>query len=107
MAGSIVTRKFRIYRHLYHVNNAFQYLERNLEVLLSSELLERDGTDIWRNRLGELQAEINMTLTGRLHQQESGEVRRFGPMVEEWEERQISKASKLKRARKTKSRRRV
>ncbi len=105
MSESRVARKFRIYRHLYHVNNAFQYLERNLEMLLSNELLERDGTAVWRNRLGELQAEINMTLTGRLHQQESGEVRRFGTVVEEWEEREISKASKLKRARKTKSHR--
>jgi len=105
MAGSTVTRKFRIYRHLYHVNNAFQYLERNLEMLLSNELLERDGTEIWRNRLGELQAEINMTLTGRLHQQESGEIRRFGPVVEGWEEREIAKVAKP-RVRKTKGHRR-
>lgn len=105
MSESRVARKFRIYRHLYHVNNAFQYLERNLEMLLSNELLERDGTAVWRNRLGELQAEINMTLTGRLHQQESGEVRRFGTAVEEWEEREIVKVAKP-RVRKTKGHRR-
>lgn len=106
MAESNVTRKFRIYRHLYHVNNAFQYLERNLEMLLSNELLERDGTEVWRNRLGELQAEINMTLTGRLHQQESGEIRRFGPVVEGWEEREMAKAAKSRVGKKTKSHRR-
>ena len=106
MAGSRVTRKFRIYRHLYHVNNAFQYLERNLEMLLSDELIERDGTEIWRNRLGELQAEINMKLTGRLHQQESGEIRRFAPVVEGWEEREIAKVAKSRAGKKAKSHRR-
>ena len=93
MAESKVTRKFRVYRHLYHVNNAFQYLEHNLEMLLTNELLEHESAKVWRNRLGELQAEINMNLTGRLHQQESGEIRRLGPMVEDWEEGEIAKAT--------------
>ncbi|HWZ42542.1 MAG TPA: hypothetical protein VNW97_03660 [Candidatus Saccharimonadales bacterium] len=101
MAESKVTRKFNIYRHLYHINSAFRYLETNLEMLLANELLEHDGADVWRSRLGELQAEINMKLTGRLHQQESGEIRRLGPMVEEWEEGEIAKATA--RARKKKS----
>lgn len=106
MTESRVSRKFRIYRHLYHVNNAFQYLERSLEMLLSNELLERDGTEVWRNRLGELQAEINMTLTERLHQQESGEIRRFGPVVEGWEEREMAKVAKARAGKKTKGHRR-
>ena len=75
------------------MNSAFRYLETNLEMLLANELLEHDGTDVWRSRLGELQAEINTKLTGRLHQQESGEIRRLGPMVEDWEEGEIAKAT--------------
>lgn len=85
-----ITRQFRVYWHLYRVNKAFQYLESNLELLLSNEVLERGSAEVWRNRLGELQAEINRDLTGRLHQQESGEVRRLGPVVEAWEEEEIS-----------------
>ncbi len=102
MAESKVTRKFRVYRHLYHVNNAFQYLEHNLEMLLTNELLEHESAKVWRNRLGELQAEINMNLTGRLHQQESGEIRRLGPMVEEWEEERLAQATVAARGRKKK-----
>ena len=93
MAESKVTRKFRVYRHLYHVNNAFQYLEHNLEMLLTNDLLPRDNTEIWRNRLGEIQAEINVSLTKYLHQQESGQIERFAPLLEEWEESQIAKAT--------------
>jgi len=101
LAESKVTRKFSLYRHLYRVNRAFLHLDRNLEILLANELLEHDGTAIWRNRLGELQAEINTKLTGRLHQQESGEIRRLSPMVEAWEEDQMAQATV--RARKKKS----
>jgi hypothetical protein len=91
LADSKVTRKFRVYRHLFHVNNAFRYLEKNLDVLLTNELLERDDVAVWHNRFGELQAEINMNLTGRLHRQESGEIRRLAPLVEKWEEGEIAK----------------
>jgi hypothetical protein len=34
-----------------------------------------------------------MKLTGCLHQQESSEIRRLGPMVVEWEESEIAKAT--------------
>ena len=102
MAESGITRKFRVYRHLYQVNNAFRYLENNLEMLLASELIERDSAEVWRNRMGELQAEINRNLTGHLHQQESLEVRHFGPRVEAWEEREIARATaRATRKRKT------
>lgn len=101
LADSKVTRKFSVYRHLYRVNRAFVHLDRNLEMLLASEILEHDGTDVWQSRLGELQAEINMKLTGRLHQQESGEIRRLGPMVEEWEEKEIAEATARARGKKS------
>ncbi|HWZ44350.1 MAG TPA: hypothetical protein VNW97_12800 [Candidatus Saccharimonadales bacterium] len=92
-ADSKTTRKFRVYRHLYHVNKAFHYLDHNLEMLLTNDLLPRDNTEVWRNRLGEIQAEINMPLTGYLHQQEFGQIQRFAPLIEEWEENQIAKAT--------------
>ncbi len=38
-------------------------------------------------------------LTGRLHQQESGEVRRIGPMVEEWEEGKMAKRKAVRKRR--------
>ncbi|MBZ5523724.1 MAG: hypothetical protein LAP21_15940 [Acidobacteriia bacterium] len=101
MTETKITRKFRVYRHLYHVNNAFQYLEHNLETLLTNELLERDDVEVWRNRLGELQAEINKNLTGRLHQQEAGETRRLGEIVEKWEERELAGAAVRVRGRKS------
>ncbi|MBZ5522420.1 MAG: hypothetical protein LAP21_09295 [Acidobacteriia bacterium] len=62
-------------------------------MLLTNDLLPRDNTEIWRNRLGEIQAEINVSLTKYLHQQESGQIERFAPLLEEWEESQIAKAT--------------
>lgn len=70
-------------------------------MLLTNDLLERDSVAIWNNRFGELQAEINLNLTGRLYRQESGEIRRFAPMVEKWEENEIARTTARKRRKKT------
>jgi hypothetical protein len=101
LADSRVKVKFRVYRHLFHANNAFRYLERNLDMLLMNDVLDRDDVEVWHSRLAELQAEINMNLTGRLHKQESSEIRRLAPMVEQWEEGEIAKATKRSIAKKS------
>src|SRR5258708_571554 len=85
MAESKFSRKYRTYRHLHHINRAFAYLSGNLEAMLNLELLKLDSLETWRNRLGEIQAEINKELTGNLHEQESKETRRLGQAVEAWE----------------------
>ena len=86
MAESKFSRKYKAYRHLHHINRAFQYLTQNLELMLNMELLQQANIEIWQDRLGEIQAEINKDLTGNLHEQESKETRRLGQVVEAWEE---------------------
>jgi len=99
MAESKFSRKYRTYRHLHHINRAFAYLNGNLEVMLNLELLKLDSLETWRNRLGEIQAEINKELTGNLHEQESKETRRLGQAVEAWEEVQRKSAKKAPKKR--------
>ena len=102
MAESRVSRKFRVYQGLYEINDAFQNLDNSFETMVTNELLEPDSVGVWRNRLFELQAEINTNLTGKLHQRESKEIRRLGPMVEKWEESGSAAVAVRKRARREK-----
>jgi len=92
LAESKFSRKYRTYRHLHHINRAFEYLSGNLEAMLNLELLKLDSLETWRNRFGEIQAEINKELTGNLYEQESKETRRLGQAVEAWEEEQSLKS---------------
>lgn len=103
MAESRVSRKFRVYQGLYEINNAFQNLDNSFETMVINELLEPDSVGVWCNRLFELQAEINTDLTGKLHQRESREIRRLGPIVEQWEESGIAGATARKMAKRKKS----
>lgn len=97
MAESKFSRKYRTYRHLHHINRAFEYLNGNLEAMFNLDLLELDSLETWQNRLGEIQAEINKELTGNLHEQESKETRRLGQAVESWEEAQSPEKKSVKK----------
>ncbi len=86
MTGTDENRSLTPYRTLYRLNRAFVRLDNDLQQLIAAKIFHTEYTEVWQDRLGEMQAEINRRLTGILNEQETAQVRRLGPVNERREE---------------------
>lgn len=86
MADFNDNRKLILYRALYRLNRGFTRIHNNLGQLIAAKTLQEEFAEVWQNRLGETQAEINKRLTGILNAQEQADTRRLGIINEHREE---------------------
>lgn len=80
------TRKLILYRALYRINRGFARIHYHLGQLIAAGTFQEEYTNVWQDRLGETQAEINKRLTGILNTQEVADTRRLGSINEQREE---------------------
>ncbi len=86
MTGIDENRTLTLYRTLYRLNRAFVRIDNDLRQLIAAKTFHPEYAEVWQDRLGEMQAEINRRLTGILNEQETAQVRRLGPVNEKREE---------------------
>ncbi len=86
MIGTDENRNLTLYRTLYRLNRAFVRIDNDLRQLIAAKTFHPEYAEVWQDRLGEMQAEINRRLTGILNEQETAQVRRLGPANERREE---------------------
>jgi len=86
LTGTDENRNLTLYRTLYRLNRAFVRIDNDLRQLIAGKTFHSEYAEVWQDRLGEMQAEINRRLTGTLNEQETAQVRRLGPVNERREE---------------------